>query len=70
MQWKKGNTTISVSKVEGFGKNYSLWIGKSNWRGKVASFRSDICAHDFCNWLDYMLGLNLEEVELTKINKE
>ena len=62
MKWKKGNTTIYVSKVAGFGKNYGLWIGYGNWGQKVASFSSDEKAKEFCDWLDYMFGLTDETI--------
>ena len=70
MKWEKGNVTLWVSKVEGCGKNYSLLIGKNNWFTKVASFKSDLDAENFCNWFDYMVGLKSEEVELKDYKKE
>ncbi len=63
MTYKRGNVTISIYQLNGFGKKPSLWIGseKPNQIVKVASFGSEEKALLFCKWLDYMLGLNDEE---------
>lgn len=61
--YKRGNISISVEQIDGFGKNPSLWIGSDvpNQRVKVASFGTPEKAEWFCKWMDYMLGLTSNE---------
>ena len=63
MRYEYGNVVISVEQIDGFGKNPGLYIGTNNpnmvW--KVASFRSQETAQDFCRWLEYMVGLRKDE---------
>lgn len=63
MTYKKGDVTISVYQLDGFGKNPSLWIGTEdpNQSVKVASFGSKDKADQFCKWLEYMLDLGGRE---------
>jgi len=62
MTYKRGQVSISIKKVDGFGKNHGLWIGTDNPNQmvKVASFGSEEKARLFCKWLDYMFGLTEE----------
>ena len=57
--YKRGNISISVEQIDGFGKNPALWIGTDdpNQQVKVASFGSPVRAELFCKWMDYMLGI-------------
>lgn len=57
MTYKKGDYIISVEQIDGFGKNQGLWIGQGNEMYKVASFRNDTAANEFCNWLEYFLDI-------------
>lgn len=63
MTYKRGDVSISVYQLDGFGKKPSLWIGtdEPNQMVKVASFGSKDKADTFCKWLEYMLGLNDDE---------
>ena len=63
MIYKRGNASISVHQLDGFGKNPSLWIGtdEPNQMVKVASFGSFDKAFEFCKWLEYLLGLSNDE---------
>lgn len=67
MTYKRGQVSISVHQLDGFGKNPSLWIGtdEPNQMVKVASFGSEDKARLFCKWLEYILGLrnNVQEVK-------
>lgn len=60
MVYKRNGVTISVERVDGFGKNPALWIGTENPNQivKVASFGSEDKANQFCKWLEYILGDN------------
>ena len=62
MTYKRGQVSISVHQLDGFGKNPALWIGtdEPNQMVKVASFGNEDKARKFCKWLDYMLGLTDE----------
>ena len=63
MTYKRGQVSISVYQLDGFGKNPALWIGteEPNQRVKVASFGSQDKAYTFCKWLEYLLGLSNDE---------
>ena len=63
MTYKRGNASISVHQLDGFGKNPSLWIGtdEPNQMVKVASFGSKDKADTFCKWLEYLLWFNDDE---------
>lgn len=63
MVYKRGDVSISVERIEGFGKNPGLWIGTGNSMVKVASFGSEDKARNFCKYLDYILGLEQEVKE-------
>ena len=67
MTYKRGQVSISVHQLDGFGKNPSLWIGtdEPNQMVKVASFGSKEKAEKFCTWLEYLLGFhdNVQEVK-------
>ena len=55
MIYKRGDFGISVSQVDGFGKNPSLWIHDKNSMIKVASFGSEEKAKIFSQYLDWLL---------------
>lgn len=63
MKYKRGQVSISVEQVDGFGKNPGLWIGTDdpNQMVKVASFGSEEKAELFCRWLRYLTGVNNDE---------
>ena len=63
MTYKRGQVSIYVYQLDGFGKKPSLWIGtdKPNQMVKVASFGSKDKADTFCKWLEYLLGLSNDE---------
>lgn len=63
MTYKRGQVSISVYQLDGFGKNPALWIGTDdpNQLVKVASFGNKEKADLFCKWLEYLLGLNDDE---------
>lgn len=63
MTYKRGQVSISVYQLDGFGKNPSLWIGtdEPNQMIKVASFGSKDKADAFCKRLEYLLGFNDDE---------
>lgn len=63
MKYKRGHVSISVFRLDGFGKNPALWIGtdEPNQMVKVASFGNEDKAKLFCKWLEYMIGLNNDE---------
>lgn len=63
MTYKRGQVSISVHQLDGFGKNPALWIGteKPNQMVKVASFGNERKARLFCKWLEYLIGLNNDE---------
>ena len=63
MTYKRGQVSISVYQLDGFGKNPALWIGteEPNQVVKVASFGSIDKAFTFCKWLEYLLGLSNDE---------
>ena len=65
MTYKKGNVVISVEQVDGFGKRPSLWIGTRdpNEVVKVASFKSEDAANQFCRWFEYLLGMENKSAE-------
>ena len=58
MTYGLGDVSISVEKIDGFGKNPGLWIGTSNPNQmvKVASFGSEDKAEQFCRWFEYIGG--------------
>lgn len=60
MVYKRGDVSIGVYKLDGFGKNPSLWIGTDNPNQelKVASFGSEDKARLFCKWFEYIAGFN------------
>ena len=64
MTYKRGNVSISVEQVDGFGKKPGLWIGADNQMVKVASFGSIDKAFTFCKWLEYLLGFSNDEQEV------
>ena len=67
MTYSKGDVSIKVFQLDGFGIKPSLWIGAGNQTIKVASFTNDDKAKLFCKWLDYMFGLsNANREELDK----
>lgn len=63
MTYKRGQVSISVHQLDGFGKRPALWIGTDdpNQTVKVASFRSDDAAELFCKWFEYLIGLTNDE---------
>ena len=63
MEIKRGDVSISVEQIDGFGKNPGLWIGteKPNMRVKVASFGSKDKADQFWKWLKWIVGLGERE---------
>ena len=63
MTYKRGQVSISIHQLDGFGKNPALWIGTENPNQmvKVASFGNEDKARLFCKWLDYLFGLNNDE---------
>ena len=63
MTYKRGQVSISVHQLDGFGKRPALWIGteEPNQMVKVASFGSEDKANLFCKWLEYLLGFNSDE---------
>ena len=63
MTYRRGQVSISVYQLDGFGKNPSLWIGTDNPNQmvKVASFGSQDKADTFCKWLEYLLGFSNDE---------
>ena len=69
MTYKRGQVSISVYQLDGFGKNPSLWIGtdEPNQMVKVASFGSKDKADTFCKWLEYLLGLR-NDVQVVKLD--
>lgn len=69
MTYKRGQVSISVYQLDGFGKNPSLWIGteEPNQMVKVASFSSKDKADTFCKWLEYLLGLS-NDVQVVKLD--
>lgn len=58
MTYKRGNVRISIEKIDGFGKNPSLWVGTDNPNQmvKVASFGNERKAKAFCKWIEYIIG--------------
>lgn len=63
MTYKRGQVSISVYQLDGFGKRPALWIGteEPNQMVKVASFGSEDNAKQFCKWLEYLIGFNDDE---------
>ena len=63
MTYKRGQVSISIHQLDGFGKNPALWIGtdEPNQMVKVASFGSEEKAKLFCRWLNYMFDFCGEE---------
>lgn len=61
MKYKRNDVSISVERIDGFGKNPGLWIGTDNPNQcvKVASFGSEDKAKLFCKWFEYVTGLNM-----------
>lgn len=53
--YSKGEYLISAEKIEGFGKNPGLWIGKGNQMVKLASFGNEKKAEAFLQWLEYFM---------------
>lgn len=60
MIYKRGDFGVSVSQVDGFGKNPSLWVHDKNSMIKVASFGSEEKAKMFMSYLEWMLFQNAE----------
>ena len=60
MIYKRGDFGISVSQVDGFGKNPSLWVHNKNTLIKVASFGSEEKSKMFMEYLDWLVLLNAE----------
>lgn len=58
MIYKRGNFGVSVSQVDGFGKNPSLWVHNRNSMIKVASFASEEKAKMFMQYLDWLVLIN------------
>ena len=67
MTYKRGQVSISVHQLDGFGKRPALWIGTDdpNQMVKVASFGSEDKANLFCKWLEYLIGLTIDEQDVT-----
>lgn len=63
MVYKRGDYGISVSQINGFGKNPGLWIHHDNKAIKMASFGSQKKAEQFIKYLDYFLLINGKEPE-------
>ena len=61
MIYKRGDFGISVSQLDGFGKNPSLWILDKNSMIKVASFGSEEKAKMFMGYLDWLVLINAEQ---------
>ena len=63
MTYKRGQVSISVHQLDGFGKHPALWIGteEPNQMVKVASFGNEDKANLFCKWLEYLIGFNNDE---------
>ena len=59
MTYKRGQISISVEQIDGFGKRPSLWLGTDipNQMVKVASFGSEEKAKLFCKWFEYLIGI-------------
>lgn len=60
MIYKRGDFGISVSQVDGFGKNPSLWVHNKNTLIKDASFGSEEKSKMFMEYLDWLVLLNAE----------
>ena len=56
MTIERGEKSISVEQIDGFGKNPGLWIGNGNELVKVASFGSAEKAEMFCKQLREILS--------------
>lgn len=63
MTFNKSGTVISVDKIDGFGKNYGLYVGNESELFKVASFGNDEKAEMFCRYLEYLCGIMDEPPE-------
>lgn len=63
---ERGEKSISVEQVNGFGKKPGLWVGNGNELVKVASFGSAEKAEMFCKHLREMLsGVLIAKAEKT-----
>ena len=60
MIYKRGDFGVSVSQVNGFGKNPSLWVHNKNAMIKVASFGNDEKAKMFREYLEWLILANAE----------
>lgn len=66
MTIERGEKSISIEQIDGFGKNPGLWIGNGNGLVKVASFGSAEKAEMFCKQLREILsGLLIEKAKKT-----
>lgn len=63
MIYKRGDFGISVSQLDGFGKNPSLWVHNKNTMLKVASFGSEEKGNIFMRYLDWLVLINAEPPE-------
>ena len=63
MIYKRGDFGISVSQVDGFGKNKSLWIHYKNEAFKVASFKNEESAKLFISYLEWLLFADAKSLE-------
>ena len=66
MIYKRGDFGISVSQVDGFGKNPSLWVNNKNMMFKVASFGNEEKAKKFMAYLDWLVLENAEPPKETE----
>ena len=55
MTIEKGKCVIAVEHVEGFGKHPGLWVGSPGRTHKVANFKSEGDAAEFCTYLKFFL---------------
>ena len=61
MTFNKSGLVISVDKIDGFGKNYGLYVGNKRELVKVATFGNDKKAEMFCRYLEYIAGITFEK---------
>ena len=61
----RGNASVAVKTIDGFGKNPGLWIGTKypNQMVEVALFGNEDDAKLFEKWLKYIIGTSSEEVK-------
>ena len=60
MIYKRGDFGVSVSQVDGFGKNPSLWVHNKNSMIKVASFGNKEKAKMFMECLEWLVLVNAD----------